>query len=316
MYRDVQKVQDDQIPIFAGSIAVEVVEPLVEAKKDQAALKGLKLAEADVIHAAVLADLGYIERKLARAAQLLPQPEEAAAQLALAQNVGIRLNAHKEDNPLVEVQHALRLAERMVQEKKYEGAKANLQLAKLRLEAYRGLVGANEAQQRPTSKRRSRKSPANSRSQASRRESAGCGTRPRAGSSVSNRGHSTAIGVRTSDIIVPPGVYLPTVALTDLAQQVQEILPVSDVLEEGFPPVAPRHQVIMPSGQFEPHWRDIIRRERSRVMPRQALSMISDAPTPIFDYTSTTPIPSLFPSATRAQGGFLNRHRKVVRPNV
>jgi hypothetical protein len=42
------------------------------------------------------------------------------------------------------VQHALRLAERMVKEKKYEGAKANLQLARLRLEAYRALVGTGE----------------------------------------------------------------------------------------------------------------------------------------------------------------------------
>jgi hypothetical protein len=145
VYRDVQKVQDDQIPIFSGQIAVEVVEPLVEAKKDQAALKGLKLADADIIHTSMLVDLGYIDRKLARAAQLLNKPDEAAAQLALAQNVGVRFTAHKEDSPLVEVQHALRLAERMVQEKKYDGAKANLQAAKLRLETYRGLVGANEA---------------------------------------------------------------------------------------------------------------------------------------------------------------------------
>jgi hypothetical protein len=145
VYRDEQKVQNDQIPIFSGSIALEVVEPIVEAKKDQAALKGLKLADADVIHTSMLADLSYIERKLARAAQLLNKPEDAAAQLALAQNVGIRLSMHKEDSPLVEVQHALRLAERMVQEKKYDGAKANLQAAKLRLEAYRGLVGTAEA---------------------------------------------------------------------------------------------------------------------------------------------------------------------------
>ncbi len=145
VYRDVQKVQDDQIPIFASDIAVEVVEPLVEAKKDQAALKGLKLADADVIHTAVLADLGFIERKLARAAQLLSKPEDAAAQLALAQNAGIRFSVHKEDSPLVEVQHALRLAERMVQEKKYDGAKVNLQLARLRLETYRGLVGSSAA---------------------------------------------------------------------------------------------------------------------------------------------------------------------------
>jgi hypothetical protein len=145
VYRDEQKVQNDQIPIFSGSIALEVVEPIVEAKRDQAAVKGLKLADADVIHTAMLADLSYLERKLARAAQLLNKPEDAAAQLALAQAVGIRLSMHKEDSPLVEVQHALRLAERMVQEKKYDGAKANLQLAKLRLEAYRGLVGTAEA---------------------------------------------------------------------------------------------------------------------------------------------------------------------------
>lgn len=144
VYRDEQKVQDDQIPIFSGAIAVEVVEPLVEAKKDQAELKGLKLADADVLHTAVLADLSYIERKLSRAMQLLDKPAEAAAQLAMAQKMGTRFSVHKEDSPLVEVQHALRLAERMVQEKKYEGAKANLQLAKLRLEAYRTLLGTND----------------------------------------------------------------------------------------------------------------------------------------------------------------------------
>jgi HSP20 family molecular chaperone IbpA len=143
-YRDEQKIQDDQIPIFSGAIAIEVVEPLVEAKKDQASLKGLKLADADVIRTAVLADLNYIERKLTRAAQLLNKPEEAAAQLALAQNVGIRFSTHKEDSPLIAVQHALRLAERMVQEKKYEGAKENLQLARLRLETYRSLIGPDE----------------------------------------------------------------------------------------------------------------------------------------------------------------------------
>jgi len=144
VFRDVQNVQDDQIPIFAGEIAVDVVEPLVEAKRDQAAVKGLKLSDANVIHTAMLADLSYIERKLARAAQLLSKPEEAAEQLTLAQVVGIRFSMHKEDSPLVDVEHALRLAERMVQEKKYDGAKANLQEAKLRLETYRGLIGTNE----------------------------------------------------------------------------------------------------------------------------------------------------------------------------
>lgn len=145
VYHNEQKVQDDQIPIFSGAVAVEVVEPLVEAKKDQAALKGLKLADADVIYTAVLADLSYIERKLARASQVLNKPEDAAAQLALAQTVGIRFSTHKEDSPLVAVQHALRLAERMVQERKFDSAKENLQLAKLRLETYRTMIGGADA---------------------------------------------------------------------------------------------------------------------------------------------------------------------------
>jgi hypothetical protein len=140
IYRDVQHVQDDQIPIFSGAVAVEVVEPIVEAKRDEATLKGVKLADADLIRTAMLVDLSYVERKLKRAVDLLSKPQEAAAELALAQTQGIRFHAHKEDSPLVQVQHALRLAERQVREKKYEGARANLQLAKVQLEAYRALI--------------------------------------------------------------------------------------------------------------------------------------------------------------------------------
>jgi len=141
VYREVERVQEDQIPIYEGQIAVETVEPIVEAKRDEAALKGLKLAEADVIRTAVLVDLGFVERKLKRATELVAKPKEASEELAQAQSQGVRFYTHKEDSPLVDVQHALRLAERMVREKKYEGAKANLQTAKLQLEAYRALVG-------------------------------------------------------------------------------------------------------------------------------------------------------------------------------
>ena len=141
VYREAEQVQDDQIPIFEGQIAVETVEPIIEAKRDEAALKGLKLEEADVISTSVLVDLGLVERKLKRATELLAKPKEASEELAQAQSQGVRFYTHKEDSPLVNVQHALRLAERMVREKKYEGAKANLQTAKLQLEAYRALVG-------------------------------------------------------------------------------------------------------------------------------------------------------------------------------
>jgi hypothetical protein len=146
IYRNVQRVQDDQIPISEGDIAVEVVEPIVEAKKDEAALKEVRLADADLIHTSVLVDLSFVERKLKRATELMARtqeaakPKEAAAELALAQTQAIRFVAHKEDSPLVDVQHALRLAERMVRERKYEGAKANLQLAKIHLGTYRALM--------------------------------------------------------------------------------------------------------------------------------------------------------------------------------
>ena len=140
VYRNEQRVQNDQIPIYSGAVAMEVVEPIIEAKKDEAALKGVRLADAELIHTAVLVDVNYVERKLTRATELIAKPHEAAAELAQIQTAGVRFYAHKEDSPLVDVQHALRLAERMVREKKYDGAKLNLQTAKLQLEAYRAVM--------------------------------------------------------------------------------------------------------------------------------------------------------------------------------
>jgi hypothetical protein len=90
IYHDVQRVHDDQIPISEGDIAVEVVEPIIEAKKDEASLKGVKLADADLIRTRVLVDLSFVERKLKRATELMGRtqesgkPKEAAAELALA----------------------------------------------------------------------------------------------------------------------------------------------------------------------------------------------------------------------------------------
>ncbi|MBN2130103.1 MAG: YfdX family protein [Sedimentisphaerales bacterium] len=145
VYRDIDKVQDDRIPLYRGMIAMEVVEPIVDAKEEDAALKGLRLADANVIHTSVLADLSYIERKLNRAAVLLDKPEDALAQLALAQTRGIELVVNEADDPLVKVQHALRLAERMVEEGKHEAARDNLRLAQIHLGTYRALLGKEVA---------------------------------------------------------------------------------------------------------------------------------------------------------------------------
>jgi hypothetical protein len=145
VYRDVDKVQDDKIPLYSGQIALEIVEPIIDAKEKAAALKGLRLADAEVIQTSVLADLSYIERKLNRAAALLEKPEEALAQLILAQTRGVNTVINKADDPLVEVQHALRLAERMVEEGKHDAAEDNLRIAQIQLGTYRALLGKQAA---------------------------------------------------------------------------------------------------------------------------------------------------------------------------
>lgn len=130
VYRYEDRVQDDQIPIVEGLINVEVVQPIVEAKKEQAALKGLQLADADLIHTAVLLNLDYVESKIRQALAKLKEPDKARSELLAASAIGVRFVTHKEDHPLVNVQAALRLAEQQVREGKHEGAKANLQLAR------------------------------------------------------------------------------------------------------------------------------------------------------------------------------------------
>jgi hypothetical protein len=145
IYRDVDKIQEDRIPLYSGMIAMEVIQPIIDAQEEAAALKGLRLADANVIRTSVLADLSYIERKLNRAAALLDKPEEALAQLSLAQTQGVQLIVNKADNPLVKVQHALRLAERMVEEGKHEAAQENLRLAQIQLGTYRAILGKEAA---------------------------------------------------------------------------------------------------------------------------------------------------------------------------
>jgi hypothetical protein len=145
IYRDVDKVQDDRIPLYSGMIALEVVQPIIDAQEEAAALKGLRLADANVIRTSVLADLNYIERKLNRAAALLDKPEEALAHLSLAQKQGVQLIVNEADDPLVKIQHALRLAERMVEEGKHEAARENLRLAQIQLGTYRAILGKEAA---------------------------------------------------------------------------------------------------------------------------------------------------------------------------
>jgi hypothetical protein len=138
VYRNKNNVQDDLVPIYEQMTAMDVVEPIVEAKKREVEVKGIKLADSEVIRTSVLLDLGYVERKLTRAQALMAkEPQKSLDELKLAQTHGIRFSVAKEDNALVKAQRALRLAERMVNEKKYEGAESNLRLARVHLETYK-----------------------------------------------------------------------------------------------------------------------------------------------------------------------------------
>ena len=141
VYKDVDRVQDDRIALIEGTISTEVVDPVIDAKQKEAKLEGLRLEDADIVHTSVVADLGYIERKLDRAMALLDKPDEALLQLTLAQANGIDLVMNENDSPLVKVQDALELSEQMVQEGKYQAAQDNLNLAKVQLGVYRELVG-------------------------------------------------------------------------------------------------------------------------------------------------------------------------------
>jgi hypothetical protein len=141
VYRYVDCVQEDKIPLHQGLIAVNTLEPIADAKQGEATVHGVRLTEAELLHTSVLLDLQYVESKLNRALKLLnDKPADAAAQLQLAQSKGLEFVVNKQDDPLVAAQMALQLAERMAEEGREEAAKANLQLAKNYLEIYRGLL--------------------------------------------------------------------------------------------------------------------------------------------------------------------------------
>lgn len=142
VYRDENHIQDDLVPIYEMMTSVDVVAPIIDAKKEGAALQGLRLSDAEIVHTSVLLDISYVDRKISRALELLSkEPEKAREELNLAQTVGVDFSIDKEDSPLVKAQRALRLAERMINENKMEGAEENLEVAKIHLEEYRSLAG-------------------------------------------------------------------------------------------------------------------------------------------------------------------------------
>lgn len=145
IYSYEERLQNDRIPLFEGLIAVEVVQPIIEAKRNEAAIKGLEMADTEFIHTAVLLDLAYVERNVKRALDQAEDADQALAALARAQANGVDFRAHAKDHPLLAAQAALRLSEEQVRSEKYEAAWLNLQKAHIQLQAYRELVGERAA---------------------------------------------------------------------------------------------------------------------------------------------------------------------------
>jgi len=140
VYRNVDRVQDDRIPLHEGLIAMEVLEPVADAKQEDLGIQGVRLADAQLVHTSVLVELGYVERKLQRIESLLDEDVDAAlAEALLAQARGISFAMNEEDTPLVEAQSALQLAERMVEQERYQAARENLALARDQLDLYASL---------------------------------------------------------------------------------------------------------------------------------------------------------------------------------
>lgn len=147
VYHYVDRVQQDRIPLHEGLIAVNTMEPITDAKQEEATVQGIRLADADLLHTSVRLELGYVEGKLKGALKLLnDKPEQALEELVMAQARGVTFAIDKQDDPLVEAQLALQLAERMSEQGRDEAARANLQQANNYLELYGGLIanGASE----------------------------------------------------------------------------------------------------------------------------------------------------------------------------
>lgn len=84
VYRYEDRVQDDQIPSVEGLINVQVVEPIVKAKKEQAALRGVQLAGGGPhLHSGSL-EPGVCGREIQQALAKLQEPEKARTELLAA----------------------------------------------------------------------------------------------------------------------------------------------------------------------------------------------------------------------------------------
>jgi len=148
IYEDEREVQEDRIPLYEGMVHARTLAPILAARRDTAQIAGVRVVESEAISTAVTADLDVVEAQLSRAAKALKdkKPDEATTALLLAQVRGVDIRYNKEDTPLAEARDAIWLAKRALEENNAAQARANLSIARGRLEVYRQIVPEDRRQ--------------------------------------------------------------------------------------------------------------------------------------------------------------------------
>ena len=148
LYEDQREVQDDQVPLYEGMVHARTLAPILAARRDASQVAGVRVVESESISTAVTADLDLVEAQLTRAAKALndKKTDDAAAALLLAQVQGVDIRYNKEDTPLAEARDAIWLAKRALEENNSAQARANLAIARTRLEVYRQILPEDRRQ--------------------------------------------------------------------------------------------------------------------------------------------------------------------------
>jgi hypothetical protein len=142
MYRHTEVVQDDLIELYDEVAVVDVLNNILNAKKaTEAEPEYLGSVE---LYTSVLADLGYIERKVEAASKAMDRPEEALKQLRLAEVDGVDMRISEAESPLLEARRALELAEVQVMNGSFDMARDNLNRARARLKEYEAVHGVTK----------------------------------------------------------------------------------------------------------------------------------------------------------------------------
>ena len=142
MYRHTQRVQDDLIELYDEVSVVDVLNDILNTKK-ATEVEPEYLGSVE-LYTSVLADLGYIERKVEAATKAIDRPEEALEQLRLAEVDGVDMRFSEAESPLLEARRALELAEVQVMHGSLDVARDNLNRAKASLKEYEALHGATK----------------------------------------------------------------------------------------------------------------------------------------------------------------------------